>query len=61
MKDLSRLPDADGSIAVALEDLDPTGYKTSADVAALPKPKSRVLRDAVIRNASSIQPLKIQP
>jgi hypothetical protein len=52
LKDLRRLPDPDGSIAAALSILDGSGYKPSADLAALPKQKSRTLRGAVIRNAS---------
>ncbi len=52
LKDLRRLPDADGSIAAALSNLDASAYKPSADLAALPKQKSRTLRGAVIRNAS---------
>jgi len=52
LKDWRRLPDADGSIAAALSILDASGYKPSADLAALPKQKSRNLRGAVIRNAS---------
>ncbi|MFN2511393.1 MAG: hypothetical protein ABR568_08110 [Pyrinomonadaceae bacterium] len=52
LNDLRRLPDPDGSIASALSILDPSTYKPSADLAALPKQKSRNLRGAVIRNAS---------
>jgi hypothetical protein len=52
LKDLRRLPDADGSLAAALSNLDASGYKPSADLAALPKEKSRTLRGALIRNAS---------
>lgn len=52
LKDLHRLPDSDGSIAAALSSLDASAYKPSADLAALPKQKSRTLRGAVIRNAS---------
>jgi hypothetical protein len=52
LKDLRRLPDPDGSIAAALSILDASGYKPSADLAALPKQKSQNLRGAVIRNAS---------
>jgi len=50
MKDLSRLPDADGTLAAALHSLDTSGYKASAEVAAKQKPQP--LRGAVIRNAS---------
>jgi hypothetical protein len=52
LKDLSRLPDSDGSIAAALKDIDAGGYKASADMAAVPKQKPQQLRGAVIRNAS---------
>ncbi len=52
LKDLRRLPDADGSIAAALSNLDASAYKPSADLAALPKRKPHTLRGAVIRNAS---------
>jgi hypothetical protein len=52
LKDLRRLPDPDGSIAAALSAIDATAYKPSADLAALPKRKSKTLRGAVIRNAS---------
>ncbi|MBA3354874.1 MAG: hypothetical protein H0U18_02825 [Pyrinomonadaceae bacterium] len=51
-KDLARLSDSDGSIAAALSSLDVSTYKPSADLAALPKQKSRTLRGALIRNAS---------
>jgi hypothetical protein len=50
--DLRRLPDPDGSIAAALDDLDTSGYKPTADLAAMPKKKPQQLRGAVIRNAS---------
>ena len=51
-KDLTRLPDKDGSIAAALEKLDVRGYKPStADLAALPT-KPRPLRGAMIMDAS---------
>jgi len=52
LKNLDRLPDPDGSIAAALIYLEDSSYKPSADLAALPKQKSRTLRGAVIRNAS---------
>lgn len=52
LKDLGRLPDPDGSLAAALSSLDASAYKPSADLAALPKQKTRTLRGAVIRNAS---------
>jgi hypothetical protein len=47
---LERMPDPDGTLA----SLDPTGYKPSADVAVVTtEPKSRSLRGAVIRKAST--------
>jgi hypothetical protein len=52
LNDLRRLPDPDGSIAAALSNLEGVTYKPSADLASLPKQKSRTLRGAVIRNAS---------
>ncbi|MDQ2920133.1 MAG: hypothetical protein M3R52_00745 [Acidobacteriota bacterium] len=51
-KDLRRLPDPDGSLAEALKNLDLTGYKPTADLAAVPTKKPQQLRGAVIRNAS---------
>jgi hypothetical protein len=51
-KDLSRLPDPDGSIAVLLKEIDGAEYKPSAEVAAVPTQSPRTLRGAVIRNAS---------
>ena len=46
---LERIPDPDGTLA----NLDPTGYKPSADVAVVTtENKARRLRGAVIRNAS---------
>lgn len=50
--DLRRLPDPDGSIAAALESLDTSGYRPTADLAAMPNKKPQQLRGAVIRNAS---------
>jgi hypothetical protein len=50
--DLRRLPDPDGSIAAALANLDTSGYKPTADLAAVPNKKPQQLRGAVIRNAS---------
>jgi hypothetical protein len=54
LSDLKQLPDADGSIAAALNSLDPAtsvnAYRPYAEVAAKEKP--RTLRGAVIRNAS---------
>lgn len=56
LSDLRQVPDPDGSIAAALNSLDPltypTAYRPWADVAALPKQKPRTLRGAVIRNTS---------
>jgi len=53
VKDLSELPDPDGSIAAALVDIDPAGYQPrGADIAVLPKGKSRTLPGAALRNAS---------
>jgi hypothetical protein len=48
--DLARLPDPDGSIAALLKELDSSGYKATAEMAARQKPQ--LLRGAVIRNAS---------
>lgn len=50
LKDLSRLSDSDGTLAAALQNLDTSVYKASAEVAASQKP--RPLRGAVIRNAA---------
>jgi hypothetical protein len=52
MKDLSRLPDADGSLAAALQSIDASGYTVNSEVAAVPTKKPRPLRGAVILNAS---------
>ena len=52
LKDLTRLPDKDGSIAAALAGVDVTGYKATADLAALPAKKRPALRGAVILKAS---------
>jgi len=52
LKDLSRLPDADGSIASALKNVDASGYTVNSEVAAVPTKKPRPLRGAVILNAS---------
>jgi hypothetical protein len=52
-KDLSRLPDPDGSIAALLKEINLSEYKVrSAEVAAVPNQNPRPLRGAVIRNAS---------
>ncbi len=50
LKDLTRLPDEDGSIAAALQNLDTSGYDPRAEIASKQKPQP--LRGAVIRNAS---------
>jgi type II secretory pathway pseudopilin PulG len=50
LKDLSRLPDPDGSIAAALKNIDLSGYKPTGEMAAKRKP--RPLSGAVIREAS---------
>jgi len=52
ISDLNRLPDADHSLAVALKSLDVSGYRPSAELAAVPKQKPQTLRGAAIRNAS---------
>lgn len=52
MKDLKRLPDPDGSIANLLQNIEASGYKASAEVAAVPTKKPRPLRGAVISKAS---------
>jgi hypothetical protein len=52
LKDLSRLPDADGSIAAAFKNIDASGYTVDSEVAAVPTKKPRPLRGAVILNAS---------
>jgi len=53
LKDLTNsLPDADGSLAAALKDVDASGYTANSEVAAVPKKKPRTLRGAVILNAS---------
>ena len=52
LMDLSRLPDADGSLAAALKGIDPAGYTAVSEVAAVPTKKPQPLRGAVILNAS---------
>jgi hypothetical protein len=53
MKDLQDgLPDADGSIAVALSNIDPNTYKPSANLADASPPKPERLRGVAIRRAS---------
>jgi hypothetical protein len=48
-----KLPDADGSIAAMLADVDPSGYKPWSLVASLPSKKSGSLRGAAIRRVSA--------
>ena len=50
VKELRTLPDADGSIAEALRDLDPSGYQPGAFLASKAKPTA--LRGGALRNAS---------
>jgi hypothetical protein len=52
ISDLNRLPDSDRSLAAALQNLDISGYRPSAELAAVPKQKPQTLRGAAIRNAS---------
>ena len=53
LKDLSRLPDQNGSIAMALSTIDITAYKaTGPDLAALPTKNPRALRGTSIIKAS---------
>ena len=52
LKDLGRLPDADGSIGAALKNVDASGYTVDSEVAAVPTKKPRPLGGAVILNAS---------
>ena len=61
LRDLSRLPDTDGSIAAALIGLDLNTYKATADLAALPTKKPRSLRGGVIMNASIDTPTNDAP
>ena len=49
---LKKLPDPDHSLAAALNNLDVSGYRPSAELAAVPK-KPQKLNGAVIRNAST--------
>ena len=53
LKDLSRLPDADGSLAAALRNIDASGYTVNSEVAAVPTKKPQPLRGAVILKAST--------
>jgi len=52
LKDLSRLPDADGTLAAALKNTDASGYTVNSEVAAVPTKKPQPLRGGVILNAS---------
>jgi hypothetical protein len=52
LKDLNRLPDLDGSLAAALQNIDVSGYTVDSELAAVPTKKPRPLRGAVIMNAS---------
>ena len=52
LKDLSRLPDADGSIAAVLKNVDASGYTVNSELASVSTKKPRPLRGAVILNAS---------
>jgi hypothetical protein len=52
LNDLRRLPDADGTLAEALKNIDVSGYTVNSEVAAVPTKKPRTLHGAVIRNAS---------
>lgn len=51
ISDLSKLADPDHSLAIALGSLDVSGYRPSAELAAVPK-KPQKLNGAAIRNAS---------
>jgi len=53
LSDLRRLPDPDGSLSAALNQLEAKGYKPGAELAAAPSKKPRPLRGAAILNASS--------
>ncbi|HKC64303.1 MAG TPA: hypothetical protein VKB86_11730, partial [Pyrinomonadaceae bacterium] len=46
------LPDPDGSITAALKGIDASAYTPGADIAALPKKKTRSLHGTALRNAS---------
>ena len=53
LKDLQkRIPDPYGTLAEALRHIDPTGYRPSADFAAVGTEKPRSLRGAALRKAS---------
>lgn len=49
---LRRLPDADGSLAEAVQNIDPAGYTVDSEVAAAQTKKPKQLRGAAILNAS---------
>jgi hypothetical protein len=53
LKELRALPDPDGSIAAALANVNPDAYKPSADVASVPKKKTRSLRGAALQRISA--------
>ena len=53
LKDLQeRIPDPYGILAAAIRDLDPSGYRPSADFAAVASEKSPSMRGVPMRNAS---------
>jgi type II secretory pathway pseudopilin PulG len=52
LDELRSLPDPDNSIAAALAGIKDSAYSPGADLAALPKKKSRSLRGSALRNAS---------
>ncbi|HJU53273.1 MAG TPA: hypothetical protein VJ715_01835 [Pyrinomonadaceae bacterium] len=52
LDELRRLPDADNSIATALVGIESNAYSPGAELAALPKKKSRSLRGSALRNVS---------
>ena len=52
LDELRRLPDSDNSIAAALAGIEATAYSPGADLAALPKKKSRTPRGVALRNVS---------
>ena len=61
-KDLrDRVPDTYGTLAEALNNLDPQGYKPYFDVAIVGAERSRNLRGAAVRPASFNAPDDIQP
>ncbi len=49
---MRKLPDADNSIATALVGIESNAYSPGAELAALPKKKSRSLRGSALRNVS---------